>query len=727
MANERHLLQIDIRGMHCASCAVRVEKTLAALPGVRHATVNLASQTALVESTATTTVGELIQAVERAGYQAAPHAHASDEHAHREGAGRLLLAFACAVPLMALSMLAPVRLWSATLQAILAAVILFIAGRDIFVTALRQARHGSANMDTLIALGASAAYADSLYGLLRLVLDDGRQVPLYFETAGMIVTLILVGRALETRAKSRAGAAIRNLMSRQPSMARVVRGSDEIDIPIAALAVNDRVRIRPGERVPVDGRVLEGESSVDESFLTGESLPVAKRVDDRVIGGTLNGRGSLLVVAERVGAGTRLAQIVRLVEEAQGSKAPVQRLADRVSGVFVPVVIGLAVVTGAVWWALGGSLQAALLPAVAILVIACPCALGLATPTAIMVGIGRAAERGVLIRDAESLERALAVRVLLVDKTGTLTRGSPELVALHPLSPEFDEARLLALAAAAERHSEHPLASAILRAARSRHDVVLPEVTSFTATAGGGIAGELEGARLLVGSADFLAAAGLHPPEAPLQPSEATWVFVALGARVVGALGLADSLRAEARSAVDTLQRLGLRVIMLTGDKPAAALTVAERVGLDADNVRAALQPEDKLAEVERWKRELTPRGQAVAMVGDGINDAPALAAADVSFAVAGGTDEAMASASVTLATGDLRMVVETIALSRATLRIIRQNLVWAFFYNVAAIPIAALGLLSTFGGPMLAAGAMALSSISVVTNSLRLRRLPLG
>ena len=556
-------------------------------------------------------------------------------------------------------------------------------------------------------------------------------------------------------------------MDLAPKTARILRGSATLEVPVAAVAVGDRVVVRPGEKLPVDGVVIEGESAIDESMLTGESLPVVRRVGDPVTGGTLNQRGSLLVRATRVGADTRLQQIVRLVEQAQGSKAPIQRLADRVSGVFVPVVLGIALVTFLGWWFYTGDAQAGLLPAVAVLVIACPCSLGLATPTAIMVGIGRAATRGVLIKDAASLERAHALETLVLDKTGTLTVGRPEVVTIEPLGRDRTPAdetkddagqaditeanitqdRLLAIAAALEHRSEHPLADAVVRAAEKR-GLSLPAVTRFEAVAGAGIRGEVEGRRVVVGSARLLEREGIDtaaiaPRLSALDARGATGMLVALDSQLAGLLGVADVLRPTAAAAVDHLRRMGITVHMLTGDRTAVGRAVAREVGIDEAHVHAELLPEDKVAAVQKLRGPegtLAPASPApsapsapsespartVGMVGDGINDAPALAAADVSFAIGGGTDVAMETAAVTLVGGDLHGVAFAIALSRATMRVIRQNLVWAFLYNSAGIPIAALGLLGTLGGPMLAAGAMALSSVSVVSNSLRLRRLRL-
>lgn len=758
----RGTAQLTIMGMTCASCAATVEKALAGVPGVRQAHVNLATEVATVETERAVEVAALARAATQSGYQATlrPTGGLADETERhrteeRRQLRRMLLSVALGAPVLVISMLGLRFPGSDYLQWALATGVVFGAGAQFFVIAARKVRHLSANMDTLIALGSAAAYGYSVYELWAHAAGraasatSGHGGPhLYFETAAIIVTLILVGRVLEARAKGRAGAAIHALMDLAPKTARILRGSATLEVPTSAVGVGDLVVVRPGEKLPVDGVVTEGESAVDESMLTGESLPVVRRVGDPVTGGTLNQRGSLLVRATRVGADTRLQQIVRLVEQAQGSKAPIQRLADRVSGVFVPVVLGIALATFVGWWLYTGDAQAGLLPAVAVLVIACPCSLGLATPTAIMVGIGRAATRGVLIKDAASLERAHALDSLVLDKTGTLTVGRPEVVTIEFLggdrmpaeateadTTEADAAenRLLALAAALEHRSEHPLADAVVRAAEQR-GLSLPAVTRFEAVAGAGIRGEVAGRRVVVGSARLLEREGIDaaaaaPRLSALDARGATGMLVAVDGQLAGLLGVADVLRPTAAKAVENLRRMSITVHMLTGDRTAVGRAIAREVGIDEAHVHAELLPEDKVTEVEKLRGPggtPAPAARTVGMVGDGINDAPALAAADVSFAIGGGTDVAMETAAVTLVGGDLHGVAFAVALSRATMRVIRQNLVWAFLYNSAGIPIAALGLLGALGGPMLAAGAMALSSVSVVSNSLRLRHLRL-
>jgi Cu+-exporting ATPase len=589
-------------------------------------------------------------------------------------------------------------------------------------------------MNTLIAVGTSAAY---LYSVAAIVFPsffhaaglgmDEAGLPLYFDTAAAIVTLILLGRFLEARARLHTSDAIRRLIGLAPRTARIVREGGELDVPIAEVRVGDLVRVRPGESIAVDGVVVEGASGVDESMITGESLPVAKRVDDLVIGATLNTTGTLTFRATRVGADTVLAQIIRLVSEAQGSRAPIQRLADVVTGYFVPAVLGLAALTFVVWFVAGPApaFNLALLNTVAVLIIACPCALGLATPTSIMVGTGKGAEAGVLFRNAEALERLGSVRAVVLDKTGTLTEGKPRVTDVVRLDGAPAEARLLALVAAAERGSEHPLADAIVRDAIETRGLRLPEATAFEATAGAGIEATVDGSAVRVGRPGLLEAVGIEvgalQGEADrLAADGKTPVFVALDNRAYAVIAIADTLKAGSVEAVAELHRLGLEVAMLTGDNRRTAEAIARAVGID--RVLADVRPDGKAAAVKGLQVE----GKPVAMVGDGVNDAPALASAEVGVAMGTGTDVAMESAGVTLMSGDLRGLVTAIALSRATMRNIRQNLFWAFAYNVVLIPVA-MGVLYPFTGvlldPILAAAAMALSSVTVVSNALRLRR----
>ena len=725
------LAELAIGGMTCASCVARIERKLGKLDGVQSAGVNLATERASVAyDPGRVSPAQLISVVEAAGYEAAPVAEATDasedesEARRRDlarrrrllGLGAILSAAVLALAMIPRLMVAPTASSHNYLLALLALPVWAYVGRGFHRGALINARHGAANMDTLISLGSSIAY---LYSLAVTI--AGSDQPVYFDTAALIVTLIYLGKYLEAAAKGRAGEAIKRLAGLQPRTARVVRNGQERDIPIAQVVEGEVLLVRPGERVPVDGLVLAGESSADESMLTGESLPVAKAPGDAVIGATVNGTGLLRVRATAVGRGTVLAGIIHLVEQAQGSKAPVQRLADRISAVFVPVVLGLAALTFLGWLATGHGFGQALVPAIAVLVIACPCALGLATPTAIMAGTGRGAGMGILIRGGESLERIQALTTVALDKTGTVTEGRPRLTDLLPLGALPAE-EVLRLAAGVERASEHPLGTAIVRGAEQRGLVVPPTPASFRSVTGGGVEGMVEGHRVVVGSRRLLAGWGIDADSAAptleaLEADGKTALLVAVDGAPVGVIAAADTVKAGAPDAVAALRSLGLDVALISGDNRRTAEAVARQAGID--RVLAEVRPEEKAAEIARLQRE----GRVVAMVGDGINDAPALARADVGIAMGTGTDVAMAAADITLVRGDLRGVPEAIALSRATMQTIRQNLFWAFFYNLILIPLAAFGIVN----PIFAAAAMALSSVSVIGNSLRLGRFGRG
>ncbi|MBA2321186.1 MAG: copper-translocating P-type ATPase, partial [Deltaproteobacteria bacterium] len=703
-----------VEGMTCSSCATRVESALSGVAGVESAAVNLANHKATVKGSASDAA--LVAAVEAAGYGLHPVAlvERPDDVRVRERSHlkdllrKLVISAALSLPVLAISMLELGFPGARIVQLVLTTPVVFWAGRQFFVVAFKLARGGSANMDTLIAIGTGAAYAYSVFELATGGMN------LYFEVAAIIVTLILLGKYLEDRAKTQANDAIRKLAGLQPKTARVERGGVEIEIPVEEVLVGDLVVVRPGERIPVDGRVSRGSSAVDESMITGESLPVLREVGDDVLGATVNRNGHLVVEATRVGEDTALAGIIRMVEEAQGSKAPIQRLADAVSARFVPAVLGVAALTAIGWTAAGAGVAGALLPTVAVLVIACPCALGLATPTAIMVGTGKAADNGILVRNAEALERAQQIDVLIFDKTGTLTRGEPAMTDLFVLDAE--EGDTLGLIASAERYSEHPLGEAVVRAAHER-GVALREAGEFGAVTGQGVAAVVDGRAVVVGNRKLLAERGIDvtallPHAEPIEASGRTAIFAAIDEKAVAVLGIADTLKDSSAAAVARLHDMGVRLIMATGDNQRTGEAIAKLVGID--DVLAEASPAQKVALV----RKLQAQGLVVGMVGDGINDAPALAASDVSFAIGTGTDVAMEAASLTLIKGDIAKVATAIELSRATLRIIKQNLFWAFAYNTLGIPIAALGLLS----PMIASGAMAFSSVSVVGNALRLR-----
>jgi Cu+-exporting ATPase len=744
------IVSFPVEGMTCASCVNRISRFLRKADGVEEANVNLATETATVQfDPARIDLAGLSAAVEAAGYVARvdrlagseAEAEATDEpsYADRHLADlrrRLIVATALTIPLLIGLARMTVAPWLPELftnpwfQLALATPVQFYCGGPFYRGALNALRHRAADMNTLVAVGTSAAYGYSVAAIAFPAFFqaaglgmDGEPLPLYFDTAAAIITLILLGRFLEARARSHTSDAIRKLIGLAPRTARVIRDGVELDIAIEQVIRGDLLRVRAGEKIPVDGLLRDGRSAIDESMITGESMPVGKKPGDEVIGGTLNGSGSFIYEATRVGAETVLAQIVRLVQEAQGSRAPIQRLADTVTGVFVPVVLALAGLTFVVWFAFGPepAFNMALVNTIAVLIIACPCALGLATPTSIMVGTGKGAENGVLFRNAEALERLHKVRAVVLDKTGTLTEGKPRVTEVVLADGAPAEAELLALVAAAERGSEHPLGEAIVRHARER-GLETSVASAFDAAAGEGIRATVEGHEVLVGRPAFLGldVSALADEARRLASAGKTPVYVAVDGRLAGIIAIADTLKAGSAAAVAELHRLGLTVVMLTGDNETTARAIAAEAGVD--RVVADVRPDEKAAQV----RALQAEGKAVAMVGDGVNDAPALASADVGVAIGTGTDVAIESAAVTLMSGDLRGLVTAIALSRATMRNIKQNLFWAFAYNVVLIPVA-MGVLYPSTGilldPILAAAAMALSSVTVVSNALRLRR----
>ncbi|CAN5664671.1 heavy metal translocating P-type ATPase [soil metagenome] len=744
---------LGITGMSCASCVGRVEKALNDVPGVLNTSVNLAAEKATVEYLpGSVEPRDLEHAVEDAGYGAvSEEEQGSAEETGEKEYRKLRSSFLWAAVLTALILLGsiphmlgvpspvPMR-WLNFGLLVLATPVQFWTGWRFYTGAWGAIKHGQANMNTLVVVGTSAAYLYSLVATVAPQLFAGERADVYFDTSALIITLILLGRLLEARAKGRTNEAIKKLAGLQAKTARVVRDGEEIDIPVEDVMVGDVIVVRPGEKVPVDGRLVDGESAVDEAMISGEPIPVNKGVGDEVIGATINKSGSFKMEATKVGKDTALAQIIRMVEEAQGTKAPIQRLADRVSGVFVPIVIVVAVITFLIWWAIGPApaFTFALLNFVAVLIIACPCAMGLATPTSIMVGTGKGAEMGILIKGGETLEGAHKLTTVVLDKTGTLTRGKPELTNVTATNG-FSEDKLLRLVASAERGSEHPLGEAIVEGARER-GIGLADAEQFEAVAGRGIKARVDGHDVLAGNAallesEGLAESGLLRDGENLSASGKTPMFVAVDGEPVGLVAVADTIKGESREAVDNLHDMGLKVAMLTGDNHRTAEAIARELGID--RVFAEVLPEDKVGEVKKLQAE----DEVVAMVGDGINDAPALAKADVGVAIGTGTDVAMEAADLTLISGDVQGVARAIKLSKATVRNIKQNLFWAFAYNVALIPVAAGVLYPFFSGgtvpqilqpalgeygflnPVLAAAAMALSSVTVLSNALRLRR----
>jgi len=740
-------LTLKLRGMSCASCASSIEQAIQSVSGVIECHVNFGMEQATIHYDSKQTDLETIQsAVDAAGYQALPlqemaapedDSEQADRKSESQNLQRKLwtagiisiLLVVGAIPAMTGLHLPFIPAWlhNFWLQLVLTSPVQFWCGKSFYVGAWKSLKRRVATMDTLIALGTSAAYFYSVFVTFfpGFLTAQGLTPSVYYEVAASVIALILLGKTLENRAKGETSEAIRKLMGLQAKTARIIRNGEELEVPIAKVEIGDIVQVRPGEQIPVDGDVIEGSSTVDEAMVTGESLPVKKQLGDEVIGATINKTGSFKFRATRVGKDTFLAQIVKMVQDAQGSKAPIQKLADQVTGWFVPAVIAIALATFIIWFNATGNFTLATVTMVEVLIIACPCALGLATPTAVMVGTGKGAENGILIKGAESLELAHQIQIIVLDKTGTLTEGKPTVTDFVTVrgTADSNELKLLQLAASVERNSEHPLGEAVVRYAQSQ-EVNLTDVKDFEAIAGSGVRGVVAGKLIALGTLRWMQELGcdteyLELRGRALEAASKTVVWMASEGKIEAILGIADALKPSSAQAVKALQKLGLEVAMLTGDNRATAESIAQSVGIT--RVFAEVRPDQKAAQIQALQGE----GKIVAMVGDGINDAPALAASDVGIAIGTGTDVAIAASDITLISGDLQGIVTAIKLSRATMRNIRENLFFAFIYNIAGIPIAAGILFPMFGwllNPIIAGAAMAFSSVSVVTNALRLR-----
>lgn len=710
--------KLNIEGMNCSACSSRIEKVLSEKESIQRAVVNLTTSKAIIEHDERETVASLIAQIEELGFKAFEEEEGRDfEKEKREKEVKTLkwqlaISAVLTIPLFLAMFLHMAEIHTILsdgyFQLALATPVQFAIGKRFYTGAYKSIKGGGANMDVLIAMGTSAAYFYSLY---HVIVDISIY---YFEASAMIITLILLGKLLETIAKGRTSEAIKKLMGLKAKTAKVIRDGAEVELDIDEVIIGDKIVVKPGEKIPVDGKVVEGNSSVDESMLTGESMPVGKAEGDGVIGGTINKNGRIVFEAEKIGKDTAISQIIKLVEEAQESKAPVQRLADKISGIFVPVVIVIAAITFAVWFAITKDMNSSLIPAVAVLVIACPCALGLATPTAIMVGTGRGAENGILIKGGEHLEEAHKLDAIVLDKTGTITKGTPELTDIYTMG--IEENRLLQLVASAENASEHPLGEAIVKKAVQNNLEILA-TEEFDSITGKGIVAVVDRQEVLVGNRALMADRGIENTVSDrmesYENSGKTAMLVAVDGVLSGIVAVADTVKEHSAEAIAKLKEMGIEVYMITGDNERTAQAIAAQVGIE--NVLAEVLPEHKAEEVEKLKLS----GAHVGMVGDGINDAPALASSNVGFAIGTGTDIAIEAGDITLIKGDLRDIPKAISLSKQTMKTVRQNLFWAFIYNTLGIPIAALGLLN----PMIAGAAMAFSSVSVLTNSLRLKK----
>jgi P-type Cu+ transporter len=729
-------IELDITGMTCAACSTRIEKGLNKMDGVLSANVNLALEKATVEyNPSLLSPKDMIQRVDKLGYGASVK---NDENAQdtvdqrlkevETQQGKFIFSLILSLPLLwamvghfsfTSFLYVPDAFMNSWVQLALATPVQFYIGKQFYVGAYKALRNKSANMDVLVALGTSAAYFYSVYLSIQTLGNGAHSVGLYFETSAILITLIILGKLFEAKAKGRSSEAIKKLMGLQAKTAKVLRDGEEVEVPLEEVVTGDILLVKPGEKIPVDGEILEGRSAFDESMITGESVPVDKTVGDKVIGATINKNGFIKIKATKVGKETALAQIIKVVEEAQGSKAPIQRLADNISGIFVPIVVGIAIVTFLIWYFVlaPGNFAEALEKMIAVLVIACPCALGLATPTSIMAGSGRAAEYGILFKGGEHLEMTHRINTVILDKTGTITNGAP---VLTDVITEMDNGEFLSLVGSAEKQSEHPLAQAIVEGIKERN-IQLRDVSEFEAIPGYGIKSIIEGKEILVGTRRLMKQYNVdmnHVLEKmeTLEKQGKTAMLSAIDGTFAGIIAVADTIKDTSAGAIKRLRDMGIEVIMITGDNQQTAQAIAKQAGVD--QVIAEVLPEGKAEEVKKLQQQ----GKKVAMVGDGINDAPALAIADIGMAIGTGTDVAMEAADITLIRGDLNSIADAIFMSKKTIRNIRQNLFWAFAYNTLGIPIAAIGLLA----PWLAGAAMAFSSVSVVLNALRLQRVKL-
>ncbi len=727
--------EFEITGMTCAACATRIEKGLNKMDGVASASVNLALEKATIEfNPSEVTVADVIAKVEKLGYGAHQKQEDQEQADHREKhikdqQRKFIISAILSLPLLwtmvghfsfTSFLYVPDFLMNPWIQLILATPVQFIIGKQFYVGAYKALRNGSANMDVLVVMGTSAAYFYSLYQAI-ITAGSHHGPHLYFETSAVLITLILLGKLFEAKAKGRSSEAIKKLMGLQAKTAIVVRDGVEKEIPLEEVVIGDMILVKPGEKIPVDGEVVEGTTAVDESMLTGESLPVDKKAGDLLYGSTINKNGFIKMTATKVGRDTALAQIIKVVEDAQGSKAPIQRLADQISGIFVPIVVGIAVITFLVWiiWVKPGEFTPALEVLIAVLVIACPCALGLATPTSIMAGSGRAAEFGILFKGGEHLEQTQGIDTVVVDKTGTVTHGKPVLTDVYVADGQ-DEEKFLSLIGAAEKQSEHPLAQAIVQGIQDK-GIELGSIQFFEAIPGYGVQATISGQGVIIGTRKLMLQYGIDitsvlPAMEELEKDGKTAMLAGINGQYAGMVAVADTIKDTSKEAVHRLQEMGINVIMMTGDNERTAQAIGKEVGVDA--VIAEVLPEGKADEVKKLQQQ----GKKVAMVGDGINDAPALATADIGMAIGTGTDVAMEAADITLIRGDLNSIADAILMSRKTMRNIKQNLFWAFAYNIIGIPIAAAGFLA----PWVAGAAMAFSSVSVVLNALRLQRIKL-